>query len=184
VSSALLKLGDELIADLITVMPPSTSTYREYDLSHYGLYPLWLSLNLTRSNEDSNTTPPRPTATSSSHLTPPVGPELPASSNSTGSRRETVKQGSSAWSNVARSTNVPSPVQKSGNSPQNLPSAEQENGFQEAVLAINEKRTDNGQLGSIGSGKLPPTDKEAQRRMMVVICGEGRDKAVISEVNR
>jgi hypothetical protein len=52
------------------------------------------------------------------------------------------------------------------------------------VLAINEKRTDNGQLGSIGSGKLPPTDKEAQRRMMVVICGEGRDKAAVSEVNR
>jgi hypothetical protein len=165
-------------------MPPSTSTYREYDLSHYGLYPLWLSLNLTRTAEGGpNTTPPRPTTTSSTYLTPPVGPELPASSGSTGSRRETVKQGSSAWSNVTRSPNTPSPVQK-GNSPQNLPSTEQENGFREAVLAINEKRTDNGQLGSIGSGKLPPTDKEAQRRMMVVICGEGRDKAAVSEVNR
>jgi hypothetical protein len=74
-------------------------------------------------------------------------------------------------------------VQK-GTSPQNLPSAEQENGFKEAVLAINEKRMDGGQLGSIGSGKLPPTEKEAQRRMMVVICGEGLDKAAISEVNR
>lgn len=31
---------------------------------------------------------------------------------------------------------------------------------------------------------MPYTEKEAQRRMMVVICGEGRDKAAISEVNR
>lgn len=164
-------------------MPPSTSTYREYDLSHYGLYPLWLSLNLTRPSDDSHITPPRPT-TSSSHRTPPVGPELPPSSGSTGSRRETVKQGSSAWSNVSRSPNTPAPLHKPGNSPQNLPSQEQENAFQEAVLAINEKRSDNGRVGGIGRGKLPPTDKEAQRRMMVVICGEGREQAAVSEVNR
>ena len=165
-------------------MPPATSTYREYDLSHYGLYPLWLSMNLTvNTEEDSHNTPSRPPTSSSNYLTPPVGPELPASTGSTGSRRETVKQGSSAWSNVARSSNTPSPGQK-GHSSQNLPDAEQEDRFKEAVLAINEKRSTNGQLGSIGSGKLPPTEKEAQRRMMVVICGEGRDKAAISEVNR
>jgi hypothetical protein len=142
-------------------------------------------MNLTRpTDEGKHTTPPRPRTTSSTYLTPPVGPELPASTGSTGSRRETVKQGSSAWSNVTRSPNSPSPAQKSGNSAKDEPSQEQENEFKEAVLAINEKRTDDGQLGSIGSGKLPPTEKEAQRRMMVVICGEGRDKAVISEVNR
>lgn len=166
-------------------MPPSTSTYGEYDLSHYGLYPLWLSLDLDQSTKDNvNTTPPRPTASSSSYLTPDSGPELPTSTPSTGSRRETVKQGSSAWSNVTRSPHTPSPVQKTGNSPQSLPTPEQENGFRDAVQAINDRRADSGPLGSLGAGKLPYTEKEAQRRMMVVICGEGRDKAAVSEVNR
>jgi hypothetical protein len=164
-------------------MPPSTSTYGDYDLSHYGLYPLWLSLQLDqRSKDNVNTTPPRPTT--SSYLTPDSGPELPTSTPSTGSRRETVKQGSSAWSNVTRSPQTPSPVQKTGNSPQNLPTPEQENGFRDAVQAINDRRADSGHLGSLGAGKLPETEKEAQRRMMVVICGEGRDKTAISEVNR
>jgi hypothetical protein len=158
------------------------STYRDYDLSHYGLYPLWLSLDLTQPPEDDDHIPSRPTTTASSHMAPSADANLPAPS--IGPRRETVKQGASAWSNVTRSPNTPSPAQKSRHTPQNLPTPEQENEFREAVQALNERRTESGHVGGIGTGKLPYTDKEAQRRMMIVICGEGRDKAAISEVNR
>lgn len=154
------------------------SMHRDHNLTHYGLYPLWLSLDLTRPDtNDSRVTPPRSKT--------PYGqatPELPTPSS--GSRREPVKQNSSAWSNVQRSPVQSMTTPKANATTLPLPTTEQETSFREAVEALNEKRSDNGHVGSIGTGRMPYTDKEPQRRMMVVICGEGRDKAAISEVNR
>ena len=159
-------------------MPPAMSVHRDTDLTHYGLYPLWLGLDLSRSNQDEH----RPTA--SRHNTQHSAPsDLPLPSGN--SRRETVKQTSSAWSNVQKSPvqTLSTPRGTSANSLP-LPTPEQESQFKDVVQALNDKRAENGHAGSVGSGRMPYTEKEAQRRMMVVICGEGRDKAAISEVNR
>lgn len=166
-------------ADLTAVMPSAVSIHREINLTHYGLYPLWLGLDLSHpAGDGSHTTPPR---SKSHHISTPNS-DLPTPSSH--GRRDTVKQTSSAWANVQRS-----PVQ-SMNTPRapalqlSLPTQDQESQFRDAVQALNEKRTESGHIASIGTGGMPFTEKEAQRRMMVVICGEGRDKAAISEVNR
>lgn len=157
-------------------MPPSMSIHREINLTHYGLYPLWLGLDL--SQPATHASPPRSKAQMSAAPTP----ELPASSGH--GRRDTVKQTASAWANVQRSPTQTLSTPRVASQPLSLPTQEQENQFRDAVQALNQKRSENGHIGSIGTGRMPYTDKEAQRRMMVVICGEGRDKAAISEVNR
>ena len=169
-------------ADLTNVMPPNMSIHRDTDLTHYGLYPLWLGLDLSRSNQDESR------ASSSRHTTQHHNSSTPSSDlavPSGHSRRETVKQTSSAWSNVQRSP-VQTLLTPRGGTTTSLPepTPEQESQFKDAVQALNDKRAENGHVGSVGTGRMPYTEKEAQRRMMVVICGEGRDKAAISEVNR
>lgn len=161
-------------------MPPSMSIHRDTDLTHYGLYALWLGLDLSRSTQDdTSTNPSRPSTYTSSTPTS----DLPISSGS--ARRETVKQTSSAWSNVQRSPVQTLTTPRGGTTTTlPLPTAEQESQFKDVIQTLNEKRSENGHVSSVGTGKMPYTEKEAQRRMMVVICGEGRDKAAISEVNR
>lgn len=156
------------------------SIHRDTDLTHYGLYPLWLGLDLSRTYHD-ETRPSTSRHTTQHNSSTPSDLPMPSGN----ARRETVKQTSSAWSNVQRS-----PVQTvttprgSTTTSLALPTLEQEAQFKDVVQALNDKRAENGHAGSVGSGRMPYTEKEAQRRMMVVICGEGRDKAAISEVNR
>jgi hypothetical protein len=147
-------------------------------------------MDLTRPATGPNSSPRVPTDPSNQNITPPVTTDVLAAGGGSGSgsgsgpRRETVRQGAAAWSNVSKNPGTPTITQKTGNSPRVSVTSEDENAFRDAVEALNQKRTENGHAGTIGTGRLPYTEKEPQRRMMVVICGEGRDKAAISEVNR
>jgi hypothetical protein len=179
----------KLMIDLIGVMPPSMSTYGHHDFTHYGLYPLWNCLDLVQDADDAKSSPPIPTNPLSQNVTPPTATDLAApASGSGGSRRETVRQGASAWTNVAgvaKKEATPTVSVKSSTSRRRSVTAEDVVAFQEAVVALNQKRTEVGHAGGIGTGRLPHDGrKDHIRRMMVVICGEGRDAAAISEVNR
>lgn len=172
--------------DLIGVMPSSTSAYGRHDFTHYGLYPLWNCLDLVREAADAKSLPRAPSDPCTQNVTPSTTTDLAAPASGSGvSRRETVRQGASAWTNLSKTAGTPTVPVKSGNSPRRSVTAEDETSFVEAVKALNQRRTEIGHAGGVGTGRLPHDGrKDDIRRMMVVICGEGRDAAAISEIDR
>lgn len=156
--------------DFVSVMDPDSSVTRSTNLTYAGIHSIW-------TGQDLALTPPSPTSIrSNSTLVSEIG--RPPSQAST--QREPVKQGSAAWTSLrnnqlptrAQSTPIatpsPAPPTPERFVTKTLPDAD----FAAAVEHINARRDTEEHPGRIGRTRLPPTDKVAQRRMILAVCGE------------
>ncbi len=158
-------------ADLTRVMDPTTSKTRGYDLTFAGIYPIWTCTGVPTAPSFSPSSSVRSSSTLVSDL-PPVQT----------SARETVKQGSTAWSSLRAHQLLPPP------SPipsfrKKKPTEAIDPGYVSAIQAINSRRTDLSHPGAPGKHQLPRmTEREGARRMILSLCGERTDRA--GEIHR
>ena len=158
-----------LQTDLTHTMDATTSSTRSVNLTYAGIHSIWTGQDLHHQSPDS----PSSTASLRSHST--------ALNEATRAPREVVKQGSAAWTSL-RNTQMPNRAQSTPASsttslgrldtPEEkepvLPQAD----FASAVEIINGKREAEDHPGHVGTSKLPRTERTAQRKMILAVCGE------------
>ena len=152
-------------------MDPVTSVTRSTNLTYAGIHAIWTGQDLA-SHPTSSFSP----ASARSHAT--LAADLGRPPSQAGIPREPVKQGSAAWTSLrntqlpSRSNSTPiatpSPPHPSDLNREPLPDAD----FAAAVETMNARRDVEEHIGRVGKGRLPPSEKAAQRRMILAVCGE------------
>lgn len=166
------RVRDELKRDLVNVMDPITSVTRSTNLTYAGIHAIWTGQDLALFPVS-----PQSPASTRSHSTLLADLGRPPSQNTT--PREPVKQGSAAWTSLrnnqlptrSQSTPVDTPPPGShygDGSREPLPDAD----FAAAVETMNARRDADDHIGKVGKNRLPPSEKAAQRRMILAVCGE------------
>ena len=156
--------------DLTQVMDPTTSKARGYDLTFEGMYNIW-----TGTSNPYNSSSPNASIQSESTLSelPPVQPA---------STRGTITQGSAAWTLLRAYQSPQSPIpstciDKTGSLAETVDPS-----YAAVIQAINSRRTDLSHPGAPGRQRLPLSEREGARRMILAICGEKDDRA--GEIDR
>lgn len=159
-----------ILADLTRVMDPITSKAGGYDLTNAGAHPIWTG-NGVQSDSDSPSSSTRSGSTLITELAPVQS-----------TVRETVKQGSAAWSSLRNHPNQQPPISSLPSAPKGTVSEAADPGLTAAIQAINARRTDS-HPGSPGTHQLPRTEREGARRMILALCGEMHEGAGIGEIH-
>lgn len=150
-------------------MDPSTSKVRGYDLTYTGVQSIWTGLGASI-DASSPSTSSRSGSTFES--------ELPSVQQAT---RETIKQSPAAWKSLQKLQVLPaapSSVNK------DKPAEPIDPAFLGALQAINTRRATSSHPGQTAQHRLPKTEREAARRMILAICGERNELGGNGEVNR
>lgn len=154
-------------------MDPSTSVTRSMNLTYAGIHSIWTGHDLSAM--------PTSPATSSVRSQSTLVSEIGRPPSQAGHPREPVKQGSAAWTSL-RNTQLPTrshttPITSSPSPAPPTPergreSVISESDFVAAIDTVNSRRDQEDHPGKTGQSRLPQTEKAAQRRMILAVCGE------------
>ncbi|KAL7418703.1 hypothetical protein Q5752_006386 [Cryptotrichosporon argae] len=149
----------EFVHHLLQVMAPHQSRHGTYDLTYQGIWPIW----------SGQLTPPAPSPAYSALRSHPITrPASASASVDPGRRAGRPLEPHSRDREALRRDKEP----------------DADPAYAAAVHAINMARTENGAPGGVGANRLPHTEKAAQRRMILALCGEEHMHAAMVEVNR
>ncbi|WRT63824.1 uncharacterized protein IL334_000749 [Kwoniella shivajii] len=166
----------EFVDHLTHVMAPSLSTFRGYNLTHHGVYPIWFGVH-----NDHHPSSPSSIYSAATLTDPPHPPPLRQSS------------ASAAWTSLKSqsSTSIPhsrqnsSPLPGGGTTTPRERKISDRRGEQEidreyisSVEALNERRRDIGGVGRPGTVRAAVGgDKMEMRRLILSVCGENGEHA-------
>lgn len=131
-------------------MDPITSATRNLNLTYAGIYCIWTGSDVVHS------------------------PATTVSALTNDRPREPIKQGSAAWTSLRNNQHLPARSHSALiTSPtptldKRLPDGE----YTSVLEGINRER-DGEHAGKIGTHRLPRSERVAQRRMILAVCGDG-----------
>ena len=148
-------------------MDPTTSQARGYDLTFEGIHNIWTGTSSPYNSSSSPNVSIQSDSTIVSEL-PHVQPT---------STRGTIIQGSAAWA-LLRAYQPPlSPIPSTGMDKTSTTTETVDPGYTAAIQAINSRRTELSHIGAPGKQRMPWSEREGARRMILAICGEKDDRA-------
>lgn len=153
-------------------MDPDTSITRSTNLTYAGIHSIW-------TGNDLGLSPASPSASLRSQST--LVSDIGRPPSQLGHPREPVKQGSAAWTSLRNTqlptrshstpmTNTPSPAPPTPDRARDTQLSDVD--FVSVIENVNGRRDQDDHPGRIGDSRLPYTEKAAQRRMILAICGE------------
>jgi hypothetical protein len=196
-----------VMIDLLEIMSPKTSTCSSFSLSHAGIHPLWTAIGVVPLLPNS-TSIPTPRSPASSQYSTTTATHLSSDTTSSDATfhstalKEPIRQGSAAWhalkinqqqgqGQVGRNQSSPSygqihapgaglvgtPASRGDGSESK--DADHPGITDREYLRIIDDLLSTKRLNKLGKGiKLPSTEREGLRKLILAICGEGVERYV------